>query len=564
MTYYIINGTGLSYQRASSILRNKLVAAGLKEGTAFSSDVYFKYMEDTGEKLTGNSVGFYEKNGNIIIVDKAIAKVGVTFDRLECSRVKLDENIFKAINVEKIRIDLVNYLLKKVDKIELPEFLPTDCLRDIVAIQRLKVTRSKNSKWAEGKTQLSSICKKYNISDKERDTLIDIIGDAFSYSGRLLNTLREVKGFYHNESKLIFPNISDSIVNNVLNMLGAEQRRRAVKPNRKDTEQKKKYQLDKIGYERNKAFKAITSSLFSKNAWHTYAKKSQVLKGVYSLFIPDDSMDDGEVRIPKPERIQKEGEYYPKIGEEVINLRHPVTTIFVKAKVVGYTTDGSIRCNFATMLAFYGDADGDAQLVAWAPWMKSMTISEANTVSQFNKAADIVLEDSDFNNRFDINHFLSLKPEDDAIVYEKSVETGLEQAQAKRVTTKCTGSFGAVERDIAQTLMAAGIIITDEMLVSLSWLSQVCVQAKNILEQIKKSPESLEERIKETFVLMVLMSRNHIEAAKKLSPLLGVSVAKSLEIINTYFDNDSHIIEIEEEVEEETSNLDGFYDSWTD
>ena len=564
MKYYIINGTSLSYQRASSILREKLVATGLEEGTAYSSDIYFKYMEDTGEKLTGNVVGFYEKNGNIITVEKAIAKVGVTFDRLECPRYKVDENIFKSINVEKIRVDLVNYLLKKVDKIELPEFLPTDVLRDIVAIQRLKVTRSKDSKWLEGKAQLASICKKYNLSDRERDILIDIIGDAFSYSGRLLNTVREVKGFYHNESKLIFPNISDSIINNVLNMLAAEQRRRAVKPNRKDTEAKKKYQLDKIGHERNKAFKAISSSLFSKNAWHTYAKKSQVLKGVYSLFIPDDSMADGEVRIPKPERIQKEGEYYPEIGEEVINLRHPVTTIFVKAKVVGYTTDGSIRCNFATMLAFYGDADGDAQLVAWAPWMKNMTISVADTVSKFNQAADIVLEDSDFDNQFDIDHFLNLKPDTDDVVYEKSVSSGLEQAQAKRVTTKCTGSFGAVERDIAQTLMAAGVIITDEMLVSLSWLSQVCVQAKNILEQIKKSPESLEERIKETFVLMVLMSKNHIEAAKKLSPLLGVSVTKSLEIINTYFDGNSDIIEIKEEVQEENTDLNGFYDSWTD
>lgn len=536
--FIIYSGKELVGKMATNILRDKLVAAGMVEvELADKADLKFVFTEDL--KVRRNQKGYiyfgFNSNRKLVVLQNKASKLGPLFNLNFKKKEKVDKGLFSSYKDKDIGIKILNLLFGK-SKETLPEILPFSCINDFVAIERLKDVL-KEGKWPEGIKQFKSLVAKYELTSEEVVKLQQEVRNIHSYEGRLLYILKQFKGYY---KTYVYPNVSDSIITNLVQMCHNEQ----IALSSKDENTRTKY-LGLAKEEFTKAASTIRDSLFSKSGWTSYSKDRMKMRGVYTMFYPDDTLKTGEVLIPKPtKRFSGKEEYYPAIGDEVVTFRQPTNTVFLKCKVVGYTNDGTVRANFETILAFYGDADGDSILATWSKWSDSLNCGTAQDVIEFNKSAGIEIKYDKYDNNFDLSHFENLKPESAEVQYDKLVETGLEQAEAKLATKKFTGLLGNIDMEVSMNLIRTGYQIDQHTNWLIAELDQIGVQMKNIQKELANG--ELADKYKETFKLVGICSKNASEAASLLSNLTKRPQQEMLALLKSLSDIDSNIEIVEE------------------
>lgn len=357
-----------------------------------------------------------------------------------------------------------------------------------------------------------------------------IIGTTQYEQNKFTRLLRKVPYFYYTTEKKLLPNISDNIFVNLLSIC----RFKIYIENTKDEEKIPGFE-EKIKEDYNSILVTIKESLTGSSAFKKYAKRDARQLGVYSLFICDNSLENDEIMIPHPNNVGVSRKNYPKPGDYILDARHPITTVITKVKVKGYTDDCSIRVNSYIALCEYGDADGDAHSISWSSFANSLKWDEVKEIDSFAKVAGIELEDSSF--QFTQAMWNELQQAKLPTVEElliKSSASGLEQAEAKLVTKKVTGIFGAIERDVAQTLICNKKTPTMMMLHRKSWLSQIPVQAKNLLSDLRSGKE-LDQLTKETLKLYCEMQKAEVDARTGIKQLLGLDNKGAINVINDLY-----------------------------
>lgn len=357
-----------------------------------------------------------------------------------------------------------------------------------------------------------------------------IIGTTQYEQNKFTRLLRKVPYFYYTTEKKMLPNISDNVFVNLLSIC----RFKIYIENTKDEDKIPGFEA-KINEDYNSILVTIKESLTGSSAFKKYAKRDARQLGVYSLFICDNSLENDEIMIPHPNNIGVSRKNYPKIGDYIIDARHPITTVITKVKVKGYTDDCSIRVNSYIALCEYGDADGDAHSISWSSFANSLKWDEVKEINAFAKVAGIELENSSF--QFTQAMWNELQQAKLPTVEElllKSSASGLEQAEAKLVTKKVTGIFGAIERDVAQTLICNKKTPTMMMLHRKSWLSQIPVQAKNLLADLRSGKE-LDMLTKETLKLYCEMQNAEVDARTGIKQLLGLDNKGAINVINDLY-----------------------------
>lgn len=368
--------------------------------------------------------------------------------------------------------------------------------------------------------ELSYDFKKLMLSNGfEEEELLELqklVNEVSGYKdNKLSHYLRMFKYIYFRNSSLL-PNIGDNIFVNCISLqyndLWSDKKlAKASKDGVKaDLENNRSKEFELMGA----INKTLKESTVGSSAFKRYFFGDN--RGMYLLFIPDESLSDGEILIPNP-TFNNNVKSYPKIGKKVVATRHPITTLILEMEVKGYTEDGSIRMNSHTALALYGDADGDSQSVCFNP--PRIKYSGVKQLESFRKVAGITVNKTPVkSNQFSVEDFVDVEPTENK---DKLYSTSIEQATAKTVTKELTGSFGAVERATILTMLSNNIKITEELLYQKSWLSQIPVQAKNVLESLKKG--ELSELDKNTILLFIAMSKNINLAIKTVSLLLGLT-----------------------------------------
>lgn len=368
--------------------------------------------------------------------------------------------------------------------------------------------------------ELSHDFKKLMLSNGfEEEELLELqklVNETSGYrDNKLSHYLRMFKYIYFRNSSLL-PNIGDNIFVNCISLqyndLWSDKKlAKASKEGVKaDLENNRSKEFELMGA----INKTLKESTVGSSAFKRYFFGDN--RGMYLLFIPDESLSDGEILIPEP-TFSNNVKSYPKIGKKVVATRHPITTLILEMEVRGYTEDGSIRMNSHTALALYGDADGDSQSVCFNP--PRIKYSGVKQLENFRQVAGITVSKTATKcNQFSVEDFADVEPTENK---DKLYKTSVEQATAKMVTKELTGSFGAVERATILTMLSSNIKITEELLYQKSWLSQIPVQAKNVLESLKKG--ELSELDKNTILLFIAMSKNINLAIKTVSLLLGLT-----------------------------------------
>lgn len=357
-----------------------------------------------------------------------------------------------------------------------------------------------------------------------------IIGTTQYEQNKFTRLLRKVPYFYYTTEKKLLPNISDNVFVNLLSIC----RFKIYIENVKDESKIPGYE-EKIKEDYNSILVTIKESLTGSSAFKKYAKREARQLGVYSLFICDNSLENDEIMIPHPNNVGVSRKNYPKPGDYILDARHPITTVITKVKVKGYTDDCSIRVNSYIALCEYGDADGDAHSISWSSFTNSLKWDEEKEIVSFTKVAGIELENSSF--QFTQAMWNELQQAKLPTVEElliKSSTSGLEQAEAKLVTKKVTGIFGAIERDVAQTLICNKKTPTMMMLHRKSWLSQIPVQAKNLLADLRSGKE-LDMLTKETLKLYCEMQKAELDARTGIKQLLGLDNKGAINVINDLY-----------------------------
>ena len=552
--FIIYSGKELVGKMATNILRDKLVAAGMVEvELADKADLKFVFTEDLKVRRNQKGYIYFGFNGKreLVMLQNKVSKLGPLFNLNFKKKEKVDKGLFSNYSDKDIGIKVLNILFNK-SKESLPEILPFSCINDFVAIERLKDV-IKEGKWLEGIKMYKSLIAKYELTSEEVIKLQQEVRAVGSYEGRLLYILKQFKGYY---KTYVYPNVSDSIIINLLQMCHHEQ----VALSSKNDETRTKY-LGLAKEEFNKAASTIRDSLFSKSGWTSYSKDRMKMRGVYTMFYPDDSLATGEVLIPKPtKRFVGKEEYYPAIGDEVVTFRQPTNTVFLKCEVVGYTDDGTVRANFETILAFYGDADGDSILATWSKWSDKLNCGAAQDVVEFNKAAGIEIKYDKYDNKFNLSHFENLKPESTEEQYRKLVETGLEQAEAKLATKKFTGLLGNIDMEVSMNLIRNNYKIDQHTNWLIAELDQIGVQMKNIQKELASG--KLADKYKETFKLVGICSKNASEAAELLSNLTKRPQQEMLALLKSLSDIDSNVVVVDECESSNNDILDDLYESF--
>lgn len=363
-----------------------------------------------------------------------------------------------------------------------------------------------------------------------------IIGTTQYEQNKFTRLLRKVPYFYYTTEKKMLPNISDNVFVNLLSIC----RFKIYIENVKDETKIPGFE-EKIKEDYNSILVTIKESLTGSSAFKKYAKRDARQLGVYSLFICDNSLENDEIMIPHPNNVGVSRKNYPKIGDYIIDARHPITTVITKVKVKGYTDDCSIRVNSYIALCEYGDADGDAHSISWSSFANSLKWDEVKEIDSFAKVAGIKLEDSSFQFTQAMWNELQqakLPSEDECLL--KSSASGLEQAEAKLVTKSVTGTFGSIERDVAQTLIVNKKAPTMEMLHRKSWLSQIPVQAKNLLADLRSGKE-LDQLTKETLKLYCEMQEAEVDARTGIKQLLGLDNKGAIQVINDIYGRENKV-----------------------
>lgn len=424
------------------------------------------------------------------------------------------------------------YLLGKTSSCSVNNILHGKVILSLVRIMLLK-----DPKGTKSVAEKDNLAKQLEVSLEDLNVIADMVREATSFSdNKLVKLIRSVEYFYDHINETILNNVSDSIFVNLIHMyqflMYALRKNGATDP--KDIEKKNQF-LSRYSEEKNAARKTIRESLTGSGAFKKYVREGMEQMGVYTLFIPNNNLGDWEIKVPHP-RFLGNPDSYPKIGTHVINTRHPITTLVPVFKVVGYTEDCSVQVNAKVALALYGDADGDAQSFSWSEWTKGMRWASDKEIADFCNAADIILDDvtgKEFKPA-ELDYYLNLQPDTEEDCKIKSSASGLEQAEAKLVTKQVTGLFGATERDVAQTLIINNKDISMEMLHRKSWLSQIPVQAKNLLADLRSGKE-LDQLTKETLALFTIMQKDRLTAAKSISMLLGTTVEETVDLLADIF-----------------------------
>lgn len=570
------------------------------------------------KNFEGNFVYFENKSGKLKVYKLNDNKNNSDFYyKVETERKEVVVN-YTQQQIDKLEKEIVDYLLGKGDKIEvLDPFL----LISVFGLALFSANKNRNQK-----VNLYDFYKnKLGVTDQEIEILIQEYKDAQRFGdSELLRMIRNCKEIYSNFMPIegvtnnVILNTSDSVIQNLFKMLNdkcAIYNINYSKTKSSESEYWKTIYENQFKDETNKLVATVREAITgSKNSFTTSAKDTELQMGVYSLYIPDNSLKDGEILIPHPKHMginsqviklngntitilhtrrcvvidgpdaynpeiikrYSTGKFtgyevyqdkivlekireYPMIGDDVIATRHPITTLICRLKVVGYTNDGSIRCNVRTALALKGDADGDSWSVSWSKWTDSLIYADAVEIDKYCKTVGLELEKSDFDHsKLDINDFINLKPATVEECVEKSSESGLEQASAKVKTKKLTGKFGAVVRDIVQTLIINGIKSDYDMVEGEASISQTLVQLKNNQKDLLNGiiPEQL---VKDFYCIYLMKDKDLKETATMLSELIDIPLSKAISLIEEWFELNGNTIE---EIIEETSTKDSFIEKF--
>lgn len=445
------------------------------------------------------------------------------------------------LSFDREAVMIFHYLSNKLNSCKINKVMKVETL---YLLQEIAGTMTAKSNLVEQKK--IKYMKILNLSEEELIKASNIIIGVTSYEeNKLTRLLRNVKYFHYNKKTI--PNIADNIFVNLLTIC----KFKTYKSNTSD--QSKIERFDNAIDKANGAIiKSIKESLTGSTAFKKYAKKSHKQMGVYSLFICDNSLEDDEIMIPHPNNVGVSRKNYPKIGDYIIDARHPITTVITRVKVKGYTDDCSIRVNSYIALCEYGDADGDAHSISWSSLIDSLKWDEVKEIKAFAKVAGIELENSSFQFTQSMwEELQNAKLPSDEECLEKSSASGLEQAEAKLVTKSVTGTFGAIERDVAQTLIVNKKTPTMEMLHRKSWLSQIPVQAKNLLADLRSGKE-LDQLTKETLKLYCEMQERELNAINGIKSLLGLDNKGAIQVINDIYGREQEIKIEKDDNEEET------------
>lgn len=445
------------------------------------------------------------------------------------------------LSFDKEAVMIFHYLSNKLNSCKINKVMKVETL---YLLQEIAGTMTAKSNLVEQKK--IKYMKILNLSEEELIKASNIIIGVTSYEeNKLTRLLRNVKYFHYNKKTI--PNIADNIFVNLLTIC----KFKTYKSNTSD--QSKIERFDNAIDKANGAIiKSIKESLTGSTAFKKYAKKSHKQMGVYSLFICDNSLEDDEIMIPHPNNVGVSRKNYPKIGDYIIDARHPITTVITRVKVKGYTDDCSIRVNSYIALCEYGDADGDAHSISWSSLIDSLKWDEVKEIKAFAKVAGIELENSSFQFTQSMwEELQNAKLPSDEECLEKSSASGLEQAEAKLVTKSVTGTFGAIERDVAQTLIVNKKTPTMEMLHRKSWLSQIPVQAKNLLADLRSGKE-LDQLTKETLKLYCEMQERELNAINGIKSLLGLDNKGAIQVINDIYGREQETKIEKDDNEEET------------
>ena len=483
-------------------------------------DLYATGIKDSFFYLDGNgSIKFLKKTDSLVLPKNIIGKT-------EPENVEFKKNL----PLKQQIISLFKYTVGKEDVIQIDEVIHQDIMGYLARAYSLATSNS-----SIVTRVLEEMAKELGLDTRDIIMVGLRVKQILSYEDNdLLRALRSVKGYYIvlNKKGIIIPNMSDNIAIDILDAIICK-----AFANNSKKEDKKAELIATATEDIGKAIKTVKESLLGSSAFQKYSRYDMRAIGIYSLYICDNSLQDGEVLIPHPVHVGAKKNNYPEVGSRIIGSRHPITTLLMEYKVVGYTMDGSVRCNSRTAEALYGDADGDAQFVCWAKWIDDLEFDNINDLAEFLQAANIQLEHSEYRLTEDIKNELieaANNPIDANKAVVKSSESGLEQATAKLVTKKVTGMFGAVERDVSQTLIINNIRPSMEMVHRKSWLSQIPVQAKNLLSDLRSGKE-LDNLIKETIMLYCTMQRSSFAATDAISKLLDINKKKAEELIDSIY-----------------------------
>ena len=594
MKVYVNKAVGRSEEINRSVLIRDLELKGI-EVTPYiaEADTIFRYANDYEEVI--NNLSYNGKDKKEVFVyeqDKYTGKINVYNKENSCEigyYIRTAESRksvtcpMKPDDIKKLSADIINYITGKTNELVLVDPLPLNALYSLIDIY---IETGRNN------SNIEQIKTKYNINETDIEVIRNEVNGLTKYGKEceLLIELRKVKSIWtmlpiqSGIKGLIISNNSDNIIINLVNA-----RMSSIFFSKTKDETKRKNTADKYNKAIGNVITTARSSMFGTNkGFQTYCKIDQEQNGVYGLFIVDNELADGEVLVPHPANmdlnsarkeisfmgnkheviflynrktiiingpeakklraIYRNGNYsyykiyinsdkklnikdYPEIGDEVVVTRHPVTTMVLRLRVVGYTKSCSIRVNSKTALALYGDSDGDSFVVSWSKWTDKLKLHGVVELNEFCKAAGIEMDTTEYKNEFDINDFLSLEEDDEETCLIKSSESGLEQAKAKLMTKSATGEWGAAEMSLVQTAIINNMYFDMDMIYRKSLLSQVLVQAKNILAELQ-SGNGLSDEVKETIVLMSYLKGNTMKASRAVSNLLDITENEAINLIN--------------------------------
>lgn len=516
-----------------------------------NADLILKHVDKDQAELYVNrdkTVVFYIGNDGKPVFMKS-KKGKLVPKSIKVAKQREIEYIPTVLSSDKVAVNIVKFLAGKIVSTE--ENAELYCIvnevvecSSLMRLMDIALTMTATSKAVDKKK--ISYMRNLKLTEEELyKASIAILGTTSYEDNQFTRLLRKIKYFYDSNVKQVIPNISDNVFVNILQIC----KFKLYATNTRDESKIANYE-NIIEKANNSILVTVRESLVGSKAFKKYSLDDKRQMGVYSLFICDNSLENNEIMIPHPSALGVSRKNYPKIGDTILDARHPITTVIGSLKVKAYTKDCSIRVNSYVALCQYGDADGDAHACIWSELAEALKFDEESQFNNFGKTAGIKLEDSEY--KFTDSMWQEIQeaelPEEEKCI-EKSSSSGLEQAEAKLVTKTVTGTFGAVERDVAQTLICNKVKSSMEVLHRKSWLSQIPVQAKNLLADLRSGKE-LDDLTKQTLKLYCEMQESEIKARKGIKALLDLSDKEAIKVINDLYDRKEKAT-ISKEIEDE-------------
>lgn len=551
MKIYIKNRDRITSPQAKKTLVKALETKGHEVVTSMDAEaVFIEIGKDSTLPIKPIKNQYYYKvvNGRPLILRTKDSKNGAVKILQEGTRMPLTDR-YNVEDKENLLRGIIDLIIGRVKEIQVLDPFPFDCICSLI-----DATLSHGRELSTEKIKAAKFMKKYSLDELSMKNIEDEISkiiriDSSSIVLSLLSKADYIQtdllgGFVY------IPNISFSVVSNLVKI----QKYYNFMSITKSTEKIEVF-LESARKEANELKVTVRNSLVSKNGWKLYSRNNE--NGIYSIFIPDNSIGICEVRIPKPTfsnikrevggvmvalikdskvvlttelnpkikafatslgyRVKKVDNLddtlgrlniYPKIGDRVVVTRHPVTTLLIDCTVVGYTTDGSIRVNNPMIQILEGDADGDSLSVSWG-YPDDVKFSSKDEVKEYIRIAGILTKIAYRDNNYNIDN--SVKPVD----VKAQEQTAIEQAVAKLVTKSITGAFGIAERTLILSCIIHKIKMDLEFVYTKSRISQLSVQAKNILASIKAG--KIDKEAKDALKTFFILSSSKLQALNTLS-----------------------------------------------